>query len=132
VETFVVEGEQLVEIARIEQMKARIYVPEYEMHRFTSGARARLQVEGIPRTWDGEAASVSTAASEIDPVFAAATTAYRGLNPPQYYVVDLFLASADGRLKPGMVGTARLYGVQRSLLGLAWRGMSEFVGRKVW
>jgi putative peptide zinc metalloprotease protein len=133
VETFVVEGEQLVEIARIEQMKARIYVPEYEMHRFTSNARGRLQVEGIPQTWDGEAASVSTTASEIDPVLTASATAYRGLNPPQYYVVDLFLANPDGRLKPGMVGSARLYGVRRrSLFGLAWRGISEFIGRKVW
>ncbi len=132
VETFVVEGEQLVEVAAIERMKARIYVPEYEMHRFAPGAHTRLQVEGIARTWDGEAASVSTTSSEIDPVLAIASTAYRGLNPPQYYVVDLFLANPDGQLKSGMVGNARLYGVRRSLLGLAWRGMSEFVGRKVW
>jgi multidrug resistance efflux pump len=131
-ETFVVEGEQLVEVARIDQMKARIYVPEYEIHRFTPGARTRLQVEGIPRTWDGDAATVSTASSDIDPAFATATTAYRGLNPPQYYVVELFLANPGGQLKPGMVGNARLYGVRRSLLGLAWRGMSEFVGRKIW
>ena len=75
---------------------------------------------------------MSTASSEIDPVLVTGLTAYRGLNPPQYYVVDLFLANPDGGLKPGMVGNARLYGVRRSLLGLLWRGMSEFVGRKVW
>ena len=131
-ETYVVEGEQLVEIVRTDQVRARIYVPEYEMHRFRPGALARLQVEGIPRTWDGQTASVSTVSVNIDPVFASTMTAYRGLNPPQYYVVDLSLPNPDGGLKPGMVGSARLYGERRSLLGLGWRGMSEFVGRKVW
>jgi hypothetical protein len=128
---YVVEGSDLVEIAAVDQMKARIYIPEYELQRFVIGAPARLQIEGIARTWEGAAVAVAPASSEIDAALGQTTT-YRGLNPPQYYVVDVLMPNVDDQLKSGMTGTARIYGVRRSLLGLAWKGTAEMVRRKVW
>jgi hypothetical protein len=42
------------------------------------------------------------------------------------------VANPDGRLKPGMSGTARIYGRRQSLAGLIWQEAMNFVGRKVW
>jgi len=128
---YVLEGTDLVEVAVLTRLKARIFVGEYDIHRFPVGAPARLQVEGMARAWDGRAVRVSPASAEMDPVLAE-ESGYRGLNPPKYYVVDLQIENPDGKLKPGMLGLARIYGERRSLLGLTWRGVSEFVRRKVW
>jgi len=59
-------------------------------------------------------------------------TKYKGLSPPNFYVVDLQVNNADGRLKPGMIGTARLYGRRRSLARLGWQSVADFFGRKMW
>jgi hypothetical protein len=40
--------------------------------------------------------------------------------------------NADGRLKPGMAGLARLYGPRVSAAEYLWIEVSEFFGRKVW
>jgi hypothetical protein len=68
---------------------------------------------------------------ELDPSLAEANK-LKGLNPPKFYVVDLLIDNADGRLKPGMTGLARIYAGRRSLLGMAWETTSNFAGRKLW
>jgi hypothetical protein len=42
------------------------------------------------------------------------------------------LANPDGQLKPGMVGTARIYGERRSMAGLVWQQGWHFVAGKLW
>jgi hypothetical protein len=57
---------------------------------------------------------------------------YKGLQPPNFYLVDLLAANPEGILRPGMAGTARIYGRRRSIAGFAWEEVSNFLGRKVW
>ena len=59
-------------------------------------------------------------------------TKFTGMRPPTFYQIDLWANNPDGKLKPGMTGTARIYGQRRSLAGLAYREIADFLGRKIW
>jgi hypothetical protein len=74
---------------------------------------------------------VSPASTEIAPGLIDLSK-FKGMRPPTFYEMDLWVTNSDGKLKPGMVGTARMYGQRRSLAGLAYREIADFVGRRVW
>jgi putative peptide zinc metalloprotease protein len=128
---YVTAGSELVEIADLGALRARIYVSEYDMYKVREGARARVHVEGLPETWESQAASVAPVSLESDPSLGGQTK-FKGLRPPQFYVVELPVADGRGRLRPGMAGVARVYGRRRSLLGFAWEGLRVVLGRKIW
>ena len=44
---YLTEGTEVVEIADLETLRARIYVSEYDMYKVREGAEARMQVEGV-------------------------------------------------------------------------------------
>jgi hypothetical protein len=46
--------------------------------------------------------------------------------------MDLLLKNGDGKLKPGMVGAARIYGRRLSVAGFVYQAAADFTGRKVW
>jgi putative peptide zinc metalloprotease protein len=129
--TYVTEGTELAEIADLRVMRARIYVSEYDMSKIRLRARARIEVAGAIRKWDAETSGVSTASSEIDPGLADRAQ-YKGLNAPNFYLVDLTIPNADGQLKPGMAGLARIYGRRVSAVGYFWTQFRDFFGRKLW
>jgi hypothetical protein len=54
------------------------------------------------------------------------------MRPPTFYAIDLLVKNEEGRLKPGMVGTARIYSRRRSIAGFAYRTAADFAGRKLW
>jgi putative peptide zinc metalloprotease protein len=124
-------GRELVEIADLNPIRARIYMSEHDISRFWVGGEARLMVNGIFQKWNGQVANIEPASADI-PVGLTEASRYNGLHPPKFYVVDLTVANPDGKLKPGMVGFARVYGVRRSLAGFAWQEIANFVGRRVW
>jgi putative peptide zinc metalloprotease protein len=129
--SFVPEGTELAEVADLNTLQARAFVSEYDLHRLTLGSPARLLVEGSIRKWDTSVASIAQASSDIDPELFQSEK-LKGLNAPNYYVVDMPLANSEGALRPGMVGTARIYGARRSLVGLAWASLRRGVVRKLW
>ena len=57
---------------------------------------------------------------------------YTGQRPPRFYVFELLVENQTGPMRPGMTGTARLYGRRRSLAGLATQSVGDFFGRKFW
>jgi putative peptide zinc metalloprotease protein len=128
---YVTEGTELAEIADLSQLRARIYVSEHDMYKFRVGSGARLQVEGVFKKWDAQAVAIAPVSSEMDPALADQGK-YKGLRPPNFYLVDLLVANPNGRLKPGMAGTARVYARRRSLAGFTWEEVANFLGRKVW
>jgi putative peptide zinc metalloprotease protein len=128
---YVTEGTELAEIADLSQLRARIYVSEHDMYKLKVGYRASLQVEGIFKKWNAQALAISPVSTEIDPGLTGQTQ-YKGMRPPNFYSADLLVANPDGKLKPGMSGTARVYGQRRSLAGLILQEIMNFVGRKVW
>ena len=124
---YVPAGTELVEMADLSSMRARIYMSEHDISKFWVGSKARLLVDGVFKKWDGQISSIEPVSSDI-PLGLTETSKYKGLHPPKFYAVDLTVLSPEGRLKPGMVGTARVYGNRRSLAGFGVAGTCEFPG----
>jgi putative peptide zinc metalloprotease protein len=129
--SFVKEGTLIAEVADISTMRARIYVSEYDMYKYRPDSRGRLHVDGMVGKWDSEKLRVSAAASEIAPGLIDLSK-FRGMRPPTLYEMDLLVGNPDGRLKPGMVGGARVYSRRRSMAGFAYQEVADFFGRRVW
>jgi putative peptide zinc metalloprotease protein len=128
---YLTEGQGLLTVADLSSLRARIYVSEYDLHDVQNHGTARLQVQGLLRTWKADVTSIAVRPTELDPSLSGKVE-LQGMTPPHFYVVNLTVANPDGILKPGMTGFARVYGQRRSLLGLAWETVSDFFGRKVW
>ena len=129
--SYLTEGAELLEVADLTSLRARIYVSEYDMYKVAQGAGAKLQVEGIPRIWESQALSITPVSLESDPSVSGETK-FKGLHPPQFYVVELPVHNDSGMLKPGMTGFGRIYGKRTSLAGLGWESLRVVLGRKIW
>src|SRR5712671_1213901 len=125
------EGTALAEIADLSVMRARIYVSEYDVSKVSAGADARASMEGLVQKWTGKAVDISPVSTLADPSLVESSK-YKGLIPPNFYCVRLLISNSEGTLKPGMRGTARIYGRRRSLLALGWQTVAHFFGRKLW
>jgi putative peptide zinc metalloprotease protein len=129
--SYVPEGTELAEVADLSEMRARIFVSEYDLHRLHVGASTRLLVDGSLRKWNAQISSIATQSSTIDPALKEATK-FKGLRPPNFYVVGVQLPNPDGSLKPGMIGLARIYIARRTLIGLVWGDLRRSIVRKLW
>ncbi|HLV87659.1 MAG TPA: HlyD family efflux transporter periplasmic adaptor subunit [Candidatus Sulfotelmatobacter sp.] len=128
---YVTEGTELVEIADIDTLRARVYVSEHDVYKLRADSYARIQVDGTFGIRGIHDMHLAPQASQI-PSGLVDLSKYKGQRPPNFYIADLLVPNLDGKLKPGMVGTARLYGDRKSLTGLAWMGIRDFVDRKIW
>jgi putative peptide zinc metalloprotease protein len=124
-------GTELAEVADLRTLLVRIYVSEHEIYKFRVGSEARLQVEGIPNKRDTRVVGIAPLNSRLAAGLEDLSQ-YQGTRPPNFYVVDLLVPNEDGSLRPGMAGTARIYGRRRSLAGLISQDVANFFGRKVW
>jgi|HubBroStandDraft_6_1064221.scaffolds.fasta_scaffold00981_6 putative peptide zinc metalloprotease protein len=124
-------GTELVEVADLRNLRVRIYISEHEIYKFQAGSEARLQVDGISSKRDTRVVNIAPLNSQLAAGLEDVGQ-YQGTRPPNFYVVDLLVPNKDGLLKPGMAGTARLYGRRRSLAGLVAQDVTNFFGRKVW
>jgi putative peptide zinc metalloprotease protein len=129
--SYVLEGTELAEIADLATMQARMFVSEYDLHRLKPRAGARLMVQGSIQKYDTNVGSITQRPTPIDPELLEPEK-LKGLSAPNFYVVDMPLPNAQGALRPGMIGTARIYGQRRNLFGLAWVSARRGVVRKLW
>jgi putative peptide zinc metalloprotease protein len=128
---FLPEGSQIVELADLSSMRGRVYLSEYDLSKVHVGLPAKVVVDGLLRKWSSQVDVIAPISTESDPRLIQ-NSQYSGLNPPRFYVADLMLTNVDSLLKPGMVGTARIYVAKRSIAGLGWDAVADFFGRKVW
>jgi putative peptide zinc metalloprotease protein len=126
-------GTELLEIADLSRMRARIYTSEFELYKIHTGETARLQMDGMLARRDGQVSLVSTRPTET-PVWAAQESGRDSDadGARQYYFVDILLENSGGELKPGMSGVARVYGRRRSIGGMALEVVKNSWGRKLW
>jgi putative peptide zinc metalloprotease protein len=124
-------GTTAVEVADLSTMRARLFVPEAEMRDVKPGEKVRLRPDYSFRGLSGVVGEIALASSPIEPGLEE-KSAYKGLAPPGYYALSAWLPNQDGKLKLGVTGTAKIYTVRRSLIGVAWRDVSDFLRRKVW
>ena len=129
--SYVTAGTEVVEVADMSTLRARIYVSEHDVYKLHIGASARLLVDGGLKMWSAEVAAIEPLSGAIAPGLIDLSK-YAGMSQPNFYVVDLLVANRQQELKPGMIGTARIYGARRSLAGLMVRSAFNFLARKVW
>jgi putative peptide zinc metalloprotease protein len=129
--SYVPEGTDLAEVADVDRMRARIFVSEHDLYKVAAGSKARLQVDGLWGKLDAEVESLAPKSSEIAPGLAEENQ-LKGLSAPNFYVAQIEVDNPRGQLKPGMVGTARIYGERRTLAGLVWQESWRFLIKKLW
>jgi putative peptide zinc metalloprotease protein len=129
--SYVTAGTELAEVVNTQTMRARIYVSEYELHKYRPNSVARLYVDGILQRWDAGSLTVSPRPSEIAPGLLDLSK-FKDMRSPTFYAIDLLLKNDNDRLRPGMVGTARVYGRRRSAAGFCYQALADFAGRKLW
>jgi putative peptide zinc metalloprotease protein len=124
-------GQEILQVADIGLMRARIYVSEWDMNKIKTQADARIRVDGVVRSWDAQVSRIGSEPGEISQGLSGESN-LNGVIPLHYYVVDLSVENADGRLRPGMTGLARIYGNRRNMAEIVWEGIRNFWGRKIW
>jgi hypothetical protein len=129
--SYVRAGDPLVEVADVTVLRARIYVPEFDMSGVRAGNRVSLKLDSAFGRRESEVAEVAPAASAIEPGLAPKET-YQGMSGVDFYAVTALVGNRDGRLKPGMSGSAKILIARRSLAGLAGKAVRDFVERTVW
>ncbi len=129
--SYLTEGTQVLEVADLARLRARLYLSEPDMYKLRAGLNASLQVDGVFGIRKAQTLTVAPMATQIESGLIDLTK-YEGLRPPNFYVADLEVDNLNGFLRPGMVGTARVYGPRRSLGGLLVENAVNFVGRRVW
>ncbi len=129
--TYVSSGSKILEVADETTLRARIYISEYDFSHVKRGANARIQVRGLLRTLEARIIDEAARPVEMDPGLKAENES-NGLHPLHYYLVELHVDNPDMKLRPGMMGIARVYGERRSIAGMLRDSIADFCGRKVW
>jgi len=125
------EGTELAEVDNVQTLKARIFVPEFQIRRIAEDAPASLKLEAFAKPVRGRVYSMAPASSVIAPGLQVEAK-YEGTAPPSYYVATVLLANPSGAIMSGMSGYAKIQVGRRSLMGFMWEDVREFVQRKIW
>ena len=129
--SFVQEGDVLANVDDAGTLKARIFIPEFQVQRIRLGAPASLKLESSFQPIRGQVSSIAPASSELAPGLMQEEK-YKGMSPPSYYVVTVLLSNADGTMRPGMSGDAKIQIRRESIAGFGWETFRKFLQRKVW
>jgi putative peptide zinc metalloprotease protein len=124
------DGTELVTVADVSSLKARLYIPEFDLRKVAVGEKARLLGDGSFAPLTGTVESILPASEEMQDGMVKKTD-YKGIRPPKFYVVTIVVPN-DGRLRPGLPGTAKVYHGWESLAGMAWEPLWDTVSRKFW
>jgi putative peptide zinc metalloprotease protein len=124
-------GVTAVEIADLSSLRARLYVPESEMREVRLGDEVSLRSDSSFRSFSGSVGEIALASSDIEPGLEPKSE-YKGLLAPHYYAVTVQEPNSEGKLRYGMTGAAKIYTMRRSIAGLVWRTINDFVRRKLW
>lgn len=123
-------GTLVAEVDDVSRMQARVFVPEADLRVLGRVSDASLRVPSRVLPYEGLVVSVSPSEQEVAPGLEA-TTKIKGFGYGPHYAVTIQVSN-DGRLLPGMSGTAKIFGRRRSLAGLMLQPLLDFLGRKFW
>ena len=129
--TWIDSGATIAEVQDVSTVRARVFIPEPDMRVLTRITGQSLRVYSSVAPMQGKLASISPSAQTVDPGLIPANK-YKGLAPPAQYVALVTLPNQDGALRSGMTGEAKIFGIRRSVAGMTWQMVADFVGRKIW
>jgi multidrug resistance efflux pump len=127
---YVRTGTPIVEIADLDVMTARIFIPEFGIRDVHLGTRTRLQLQSRLMPISATLGSIAPLSYEIDPALAEKAQ-LSGIVQPPFYVGSVELTN-DGSLREGMTGTAKLFVRRRSPAEMMWRFGRDLVQRRFW
>lgn len=126
-------GEVFCHISWRAQMRARILVRDWELSEVHPGARVLLKAEPYPyRTYAGRIERIMPAAAADQPVSNPAVLERYGEKLTNYMAVIADFSNADGSLREGMTGTAKIYSAPRPMAWQMGRGAWRWVRSQVW
>ena len=129
--SYLVAGSEVCEVADLSAMRARIYLPEFEVGKVRVNAQARIKPDGTFISRSGRVAAISTESSVVADGLMQ-KVAFKGVRDTQYYTADIIVPNPDGHFREGMPGHAKILVGRRSLAGSVWEVVHEFTGRKLW
>ena len=129
--SYLAAGSELLEVADTSTLRARIHVSEYDFYRIKPGAYARIAVRGLVGKWEAQTTYIAEQPVEMDSRLKDQKES-KPVYPLHYYLVELVVGNPSLKLRPGMQGTARVYGERRSLGGMVAESIGNFWGRKLW
>ena len=129
--SFVQEGDILADVEDTRILKARVFVPEFQVHRIRPGAPASLKFEALLQPVRAQVNSIAPASSELAAGLEPPEK-YKGIAAPNYYVAGVLVGNPGGILRPGMSGDAKIEVGKKSAAGFVWETVREFVQRKIW
>ena len=123
-------GTLLTEIADTQQMRARIFVHEFEAGRVLPGQDVSLLPDGAFASLRGAVENVQVAPNDLPPAVENIRQITGGARL-QYYIADAVVPNS-GFLRSGMTGTAKIVIRRTSLAGILVRELRDFIDRKLW
>jgi len=129
--SFVREGEELAEVNDSRTLRARIFVPEFQVQRVRQGAPASLKLESLFQSLRGQVSSVAPASSDPAPGLLAEEK-YKGIAQANYYIASVLVSNPDGMLRPGMSGDAKIQVRRLSVIEFGLETVREALQRKIW
>jgi len=129
--SFVQAGEELAEVQDDTTIRARIFIPEFQIRQVRLAAPASLKLESRFRPVRAEVNSIAPALSELPPGLEPEQN-YKGIAPPAYYTATVLIANPAGMMRAGMSGDAKIEVERQSIAGFLWKEVREFAQRKLW
>ncbi|MGA8212965.1 MAG: HlyD family efflux transporter periplasmic adaptor subunit [Candidatus Sulfotelmatobacter sp.] len=124
-------GALLLEVADVSVLRARIYLPEFDLREVRAGDEVSLKMDSSFERLHSHVVEVAPLASGIEPGLAP-VEGYKGLTGMDFYGVTALVPNPDGQLRAGLSGTAKILVAHRTLAGLAGKQVRDFVDRKIW
>jgi len=114
-------------------MKARILVRDWELEDVKDGATVKVKVAPFPfRTYSGSVEKIMPAAALDHPVAQTEELQRLGQKLTNYFAVEMEFPNADGSLREGMTGTARIAGKSSPLAWQFCRATWRWAKSQIW
>jgi multidrug efflux pump subunit AcrA (membrane-fusion protein) len=127
--SYVKAGTELAEVADLSSMRARIFVPEFDVGKVQVGESVRIYVFTVG-SMTGTIESIAAEPQEL-PAGLHHKEDYKGIREAKFYPA-IAVISNDGKLADGMSGVAKVFVQRRSSVGLIWKVVRDFTSRKIW
>src|SRR5580704_1017517 len=131
--SYLLAGDEFAHIVDRSTMKARVLVQDRELQDVRPGALARVKVLPFPfRTYPGHVDRILPAAAQDHPVTQTEELERLGQQLTNYVAVEVDIPNADGSLREGMTGKAKISGDRQSLASQAGQGIWRWLRSQLW
>ena len=130
---FLHAGNEFCQIVDRGTVRARILVRDWDLAEVKPGAPVHLKALAFPfRTYTGKVAQILPAASVDRPVSQPDKVERMGHELTNYFALVVDLPNADGSLREGMTGTAKISGRHRPIAWQVTRSVWRWIRGLVW